>query len=98
MEHYLKLTAAVLAIIAFVPVIFFMLRAIRQFVLMLGHFRSGKHELVANLLPFLAPFFSQVFTEQGNIHRRAFMSSLLWSLLCGAFIAVVYAVLGIGHA
>lgn len=92
------LLAGALAIAAFVPAIFFFLRASYQFVLMLGHYRSGKHQMAANLLPFLAPFMPQIFTDQGNIHRRAFVSNLLWSLCCAGFIAVMYANLGIGHA
>ena len=93
------LLAGALAVVAFVPaIIFFFLRAGYQFVLMLGHYRSDKHQMVANLLPFVAPFMPQIFTDQGNIHRRAFVSNLLWSLCCAAFIAVIYAVLGIGHA
>ena len=97
MENYLGLTAAALAIMAFVPAIFFFLRASYQFVQMLGHYRSGKHQLAANLLPFLVPFMPQVFTEQGNLHRQAFLSNLGWSLCCIVFIAVVYAFLGVGH-
>jgi len=98
MERYLMLLAGVLAIAAFVPAIFFFLRAGYQFVLMLRHYRSGKHQVTANLLPFFAPFMPQIFTEQGNVHRRAFLSNLLWSLCCAGFIAVIYAVLGIGYA
>lgn len=98
MEHYFKLAAGALAIVAFVPAIFFLLRACYQFVLMLRHYRSGKHQMVSNLLPFLVPFMPHIFTDQGNIHRRAFVSNLLWSVCCIGFIAVVYAGLGIGHA
>lgn len=98
MEHYIKIAAAVLAIIAFVPAIFFFLRAAYQFVMMLNHYRSEQHRLGANLLPFLAPFAPQFFSEQGNIHRKAFLSNLGWSLCCAVFIGVVFAALGIGHA
>jgi len=98
MENSLNLLAGGLAIAAFVPAIFFFLRASYQFVLMLGHYRSGKHQMAANLLPFFVPFMPQVFTEQGNVHRRAFVSNLFWSLCCAGFIAVIYAVLGVGHA
>lgn len=98
MEHYIKVAAAVLAIIAFVPAIFFFLRAAFQFVMMLGHYRSGQHRLGANFLPFLVPFAPQFFSEQGNIHRKKFLSSLGWSLCCAVFIGVVFAVLGVGYA
>jgi hypothetical protein len=98
MERYLMLLGVALAVVAFVPAIFFFLRASHQFVLMLGHYRSGEHRLAANLLPFLAPFMPQVFTDQGNVHRRAFLSSLFWSVCCAGFIAVMYAILGIGYA
>lgn len=98
MEHYLELAAVALSIIAFVPATFFFLRASYQFVLMLGHYRSGKHQLGANLLPFLVPFMPQVFTEQGNLHRQAFLSNLGWSLCCMAFIAIMYTVLGVANA
>lgn len=98
MENHLKLAAVALAVIAFVPAIFFFLRAGYQFVQMLGHYRSGRHQFAANLLPFMVPFMPQVFTEQGNIHRRAFLSNLGRSVLCIAFISVVYAALGIGRA
>lgn len=98
MENNIKVLIGVLVIVAFVPAIFFFLRAAYQFVLMLGNFRSGKHEFAANLLPFLVPFMPHVFTEQGNIHRRAFLSNLFWSLCCIAFIGVGYIGLEMGHA
>lgn len=98
MDRYLMLLGGGLAVVAFAPAIFFFLRAGHQFFLMLGHYRSGKHEFAANLLPFLAPFMPQVFTDQGNVHRRAFISSLFWSLCCAGFIAAMYAMLGIGYA
>ena len=98
MEHYLKLAAIALSIIAFVPETFFFLRASYQFIQMPGHIRSRKHQLGANLLPFLVPFMPQVFTEQGNLHRQAFLANLGWSLCCMAFIAITYTVLGVGDA
>ncbi|MDB5932615.1 MAG: hypothetical protein JWR60_4322 [Polaromonas sp.] len=95
MKDLLAFIAVILSIIAFVPAIFFFVRAGYHFFQMLGHYRSGRHQLTANLLPLVAALIPQLFTEQGNVHRRNFLSNLNWALCCFAFIAAVYAFLGI---
>lgn len=85
-----------LAIVAFVPCFFFGLRAGYHFFSMLRHRRSGLSGITADLVPFFAPLMPQQFTDQGNVHRRAFLRSLNWALVFGAFIAFAFAVLGIG--
>ena len=97
MERYLMISGAVLAIAAFVPAIFFILRGTYHFVAMLRHYKSERHEFAANFVAFLVPFAPQFFTEQGNVHRRLFVSSFFWALCSTLFIAVMYAVLGIGN-
>ncbi len=87
-----------LAIAAFVPCIFFGLRAGFHFISMLGHRRSGLSGIAADLVPFLAPLMPQQFTDQGNVHRRAFLRNLNWALVFGVFIAIAFAVLGIGES
>jgi hypothetical protein len=96
MEHYFMLGLGLLAIVAFVPCFFFGLRAAFHFFFMLGHRRTEVSGLAADLVPFFAPLMPQQFTDQGNVHRRAFLRDLNWALVFGAFIAIVFAVLGIG--
>jgi hypothetical protein len=96
MERYLMISSGILAIAAFVPAIFFFFRGMYHFVAMLRHYRSGRHQFAANFVAFLVPFAPQFFTEQGNVHRKLFLSSLFWALCSALFIAVMYAVLGIG--
>src|SRR3989338_2615565 len=98
MERYLMISGGLLAIAAFVPAIFFLFRGLYHFVLMLRHYRSDRHQFAANFVAFMVPFAPQFFTEQGNFHRRIFVSSLFWSLCSSLFIAVMFALLGIGHA
>ena len=95
MEEYLTIGATVLAILAFIPAIIFFFRSIKHFLLMLNHFKSGRHNTLANFIPFLAPFFSQFFTEEGNIHRSGFINNMALFLCCFAFIAIVFNLLGI---
>lgn len=98
MGQYLMFSGGILAIAAFVPAIFFILRGMYHFAAMLRHYRSDRHQFAANFVPFLAPFSPQFFTEQGNVHRRLFISSFFWALCSTLFIAVMYAALGIGSA
>ena len=95
MERYLQLASIALAVVAFVPAFFFFFVAAKHFVQMLTHFRSGRHDMVANLLPFLIPFMPHLFTEQGNIHRAEFVTNMGWFLCCFAFIVLVFGVLGV---
>jgi len=97
MERYLMISGGILAIAAFVPAIFFILRGMYHFVAMLRHYKSERHEFAANFVAFLVPFAPQFFTDQGNVHRRLFVSSFFWALCSALFIAVMYAVLGIGN-
>jgi hypothetical protein len=85
-----------LAIVAFVPCFFFGLRAVFHFISMLRHRRTGASGLAADLAPYFAPLMPQQYTDQGNVHRRAFLRNLNWALVFGAFIAIAFAVLGIG--
>lgn len=85
-----------LAIVAFVPCFFFGLRAVFHFFSMLGHRRTGVSGLAADFIPFFAPLMPQQYTDQGNVHRRAFLRNFNWALVFGAFIAIAFAVLGIG--
>ena len=80
---------------AFVPAVLFFFRAGSHFVKMLTHFRSSRHDLIANLVPFMVPFMPQLFSEQGNVHRRGFVLNFGLFLCCVAFIAAMYALLGI---
>jgi hypothetical protein len=98
MEDYFTLGVVVLGIAAFVPCIFFAIRAAHQFVLMLGHRRVGAAGLAGDLLPFIAPLFPQAFTDQGNVHRRAFLVNLNWALCFAALIGMVFAFVGISGA
>ena len=95
MERHVQLGLVIAAAMAFVPAFYFFIRAAIHFVKMLGHFRSSKHHLGANLVPFLMPWMPQLFTEQGNVHRTAFNRNLLWFACCFIFIVVVYTALGI---
>lgn len=67
---------ALLAIAAFVPCFFFALRAVFHFVSMLGNRRTGLLGLAADLVPFFAPLMPQQYTDQGNVHRLAFLKNL----------------------
>jgi hypothetical protein len=96
MERHFMLGIGLLAIVAFVPCFFFGLRAAYHFFSMLGHRRTGVSGLAADLVPFFAPLMPKQFTDQGNVHRSAFLRNLNWALLYGAFIAIAFAVLGIG--
>jgi hypothetical protein len=62
MERYLMFSGAILAIAAFVPAIFFILRGMYHFVAMLRHYRSERHQSAANFVGFLVPFAPQFFT------------------------------------
>ena len=95
MEHYLSTVCVFITIAAFVPAMWFFFRAARHFAQMLTHFRSGRHDLAANLVPFIIPFMPQLFTEQGNVHRRGFVSNLGGFLCCLLFIASMFGLLGI---
>jgi hypothetical protein len=96
MERHLLLGLGLLAIVASVPCFFFGLRAAYHFFSMIGHRKTGASGLAADLVPFFAPLMPQQFTDQGNVHRRAFLRDLNWALVFGAFIAIAFAVLGIG--
>ena len=95
MDRYLVVAAAVLAIAAFVPAIFFAIRAATHFIKMWAHTRSARHHAVLNLFPFLMPFLPNMYTDEGNVHRRAFLSSFGAFLFWFAFIVCMYALLGI---
>ena len=95
MERYLLIAGGLTTIAAFVPAVVFFLKAARHFVQMLTHFRSGRHNLAANLVPFAVPFMPQLFTEQGNVHRRGFVVNIGWFLCCLVFIVAMFALLGL---
>jgi hypothetical protein len=95
MDRHLAIAAAVLTIAAFVPAIFFFIRAATHFVKMWANTRSARHNGVLNLLPFLAPFASHAYTDEGNVHRRAFLSSFGAFLFWFAFIVGMFLLLGI---
>ena len=95
MERYLLIAGYFVTFVAFMLAAVFLLRAARHFIQMLAHFRSGRHELTANLVPFMVPFMSQLFTEQGNVHRHGFVVNFGWFICCFSFIAAMFALLGI---
>lgn len=97
MERYLQIGLASCALVAFVPAFIFFFCAAIHFVRMLGHYRSEKHRLAANLMPFLVPWSPHLFTDQGNAHRIGFNRNMLGFLCCFAFIAGTFALLGIGE-
>ena len=96
MERYLLISGGLITIAAFVPAILFFFRAVNHFIRMLTHFRSNRHDLIANVVPFLTPFMPKLFTEQGNVHRRGFVLNFSWFICCVGFIALMFTLLGIG--
>ena len=95
MERYLLIAGSFIAIAAFVPAAVFFFRAVKHFIKMRAHFRSTRHEMMANFVPFAFLFMPQLFTEQGNVHRREHVKNLTWFLCCLALIAVLFTLLGI---
>ena len=97
MARYVMLGLGLLAIAAFVPCIFFGLRARFHFISMLGQRKSDPSGITADLDPFLAPLRPQQSTDQGNVHCRAFLKDLNWALIFGVSIATTFAVFGNGE-
>ena len=95
-DRYLAIAAVVVTIAAFVPAIFFFIRAAIHFVKMWASTRSARHDTALNLFPLLMPFLPSMYTDEGNVHRRAFLSNFGAFLFWLAFIVGMYAILGIG--
>ena len=64
------ITGGVLAIAAFVPAIFFILRGVYHFIAMLRHYRSSRHQFAANFVAFLVPFAFWVRWQVRKINRE----------------------------
>ena len=90
MEDYLIIGTALLAMLAFIPAFIFFFRSFKHFLQMLNHLKSGRHNTIANFIPFLVPFLPQLFTEEGNIHRSGFINNMALFLCCFAFIALMF--------
>ena len=54
----------------------FLVRSGIHFIKMLSHFRSKKHDIAGNLLPWLTPFLPIFYTDEGNHHRGLFLKNL----------------------
>ena len=97
MERCLLIMVGLIVTVAFVPTMVFFLRSIYHFIRMQSQYRSGRHNFVANMVPFLFPFSPTFFTEQGNFHRKEFIKNFVWFVFCFAAIWAIYALLGIGN-
>ena len=95
MERYVHIAGLIVTIVAFVFAFFFCVRAAIHFVRMQTEYRSRRHDVAANVVPFMVLFLPRLFTEQGNLHRRRFLADFGRFLGCGLFIAAMYALLGI---
>lgn len=96
MEHYFMKPVTLLFLATFITALVFFFRAAKHFFDMLSEFRSGRHDFVANLVPFAIPFLSQLFTEKGNAHRIGFLANIFGFICCVGFIAVIHSFFGIG--
>ena len=80
----------VFEVIVWVIGVFFFLRSAFHFLKMFSHFRGKNHErFVTFLLPLSAPFLSELYTDQGNYHRRTFLSNFRWALVSAAIFTIV---------
>ena len=95
MDRYLILSAFAITLAAFIPAIIFLFRSMKNFLLMINEFKSGKHDMAANLVPFAAPFMSKLYSKRGNLYRIAFLKNIFLFICCFAFIAIMYYALGI---
>jgi len=69
--------------------IYFFLKSTYEFILMLPEVKKRRSNTILNLLPFLAPFASGLYTDKGNAHRLDFIKYLTRSFMCFGVAALV---------